>query len=314
MATIEERLTAALEQIAVLTARNNTQQPHQEIAYIPEFNGDPNKLTHFISIVDTHLGNTDQNRKAIIWSAINNLKISGRAKELILNNDVTSWDAAKLLFAQHFRPLLNLKDITRKINLFKVGSIAELCSRLEQIIGEINKFVLYETNKESARQLLYNTLILKIKDLVTGSLARELKNVYDLNIMKQILYTYVGFDENLDRSFHQPKPHNPNKPKPTPTQNPSYQPDNSDRIRNYSQNHPHQTNNLGRYRTFNSGSDRFRSRENNYGRFRSPNRNNNFNPSGQLRNSAQNPQPMEVDQIQQVEETNNNIEEQVFLN
>lgn len=290
MAEINERLAAALENIASLVSARQVTHPHKEIAYIPEFSGNARDLTQFISIVDTHLNNTENARKELIWNSIYNIKITGKAKELLLNNTITSWDSAKALLTYHFRPLSSLKDITKQINGIKVNSIAELHIKIENIVASINNFSLYEANRDNVKQMLYHTLIIKIKDLVTGSLARELRLVNDLTEIKRILYTYVGFDENLDSKNSYPKPQFPQKSKPIPPQN-------------YS-------NNSERFKQFRSGSDRVNPFNPN--RFQNPNRV--FNPSGQFRNASQNPQPMDIDNIQKVDETNNNIEKEVFLN
>lgn len=298
MAAIEQRLTAALEQIAAISARNqHNRQPHKEIQYIPEFSGEHQKLTHFISMVDTHLETTAEDQRALIWRTIYNVKITGRAKELLLNNTVTSWETARILLTQHFRPQFNVKDITRKINNLKVGSISELNVRIEQLIGDINALVLYETDRDNLKNMLYNSLTLKIKDLVTGSLSRELRNVYDIHRVKEILYTYIGFDENLENKYHSnPHKSNPLKQKPNPP-------------------HHYPSDNSGKHKNFNQRQDQFRNygNQNNSNRIRN-NYSHTFNPSGQFRNAAQNPQPMEIDQINEVEETNNNIEQQFFLN
>lgn len=295
MASIEERLTTVLE--AVVALQNTTRQipPQKEVSYIPEFTGDPKQLTQFLSIVDTHLGETPANRKPSVWTSIRNLKISGKAKELLLNNTVTTWEEAKQLFTQHFRPTINLKDVIRKINGLKVSSILELHNKVEFLIGEINSYSVYETNRNDVKNMLYQTLIVKIKELATGNLARELKSVFDLHQTKEILFTYIGFDDNIENRYN---PHNPKPNIPKHKPNPSVQPFNSsDQQRN-----PHHN------------SERFRQHPSHFERFRNTsNQNRPFNPSGQFRNATQNPQPMEIDNIHQ-EETNNNIEEQVFLN
>lgn len=288
MATIEERLTAALEQIASISAQRES--PLKEIQYIPEFSGETHKLSQFISIVETHLKTKTAEQRTTAWLTIYNVKIAGRAKELLLNNTVTSWEQARTLLTQHFRPHMNVKDITRKINSLKVGTIIELNIKIEQLIGDVNSLVLYEAERENLRNILYSSIVLKIKDLVTGSLSRELRNVYDLHRIKEILYTYVGSDENLDhKNYNNMNRNNPPKPKPVP---------------NHSQNHSNGNNN------FNNRPDQFRENGQNSGR----SRNNPFNPSGQFRNAVQNPQPMEIDNIHETEETNNNIEQDFFLN
>lgn len=302
MATIEERLTAVLEQVVALQNDTRSIPPHKEILYIPEFCGDPHKLTQFLSIVETHLKGTAEDRKPIIWTAITNLKITGKAKELMINNGVTTWEAAKHLLTQHFRPIIDIKDIIRKINGIKVSSVLELCQKLEDIISQINTYSLYEINRDEIKNMLYQTVMAKIKDLVKGSLARELRTVFDIHQTKEILFSYVGFDENLEIRHHpnHPKNNHPFKPKPNPPPNPS------------TPFERQQNPQIEKNRRF--GSDRFRQHSSHSDSSRPQNNHNHpFNPSGQFRNSPQNPQPMEVDNIH-TEETNNNIEEQVFLN
>lgn len=306
MASIEERLTAALEQIAAFQI--SSQNPYTEIKHIPEFDGNCKTLTQFLSIVETHLEGVAANRKTSVWNAIYNIKVTGKAKELILNNAVTTWEAAKILLTQHFRPILNIKDIIRKINLIKVNTISELCSKIENLICEINSYSVYEENKEQIKTMLYQTLISKVKELVTSNLSREIKNVFDIHMLKQILYTYIGFDDNLDlRNYHTNK-----QPKPKPTTSQSSPHSSSQAVSNNSDRHRNYQNDNGseRFRNNRNDSNRFRNQPPHFNNYRN---NQSFNPSGQFRNASQNPQPMEVDHIQR-EETNNNIEEQVFLN
>lgn len=302
MPTVEERLTAVLEEVVALQTVARTTPPHKEIAYIPEFCGDPKSLTQFLSIVDTHMDQTEENRKQLIWNNIRNLKITGKAKELILNNTVTSWDTAKQLLTQHFRPIINLKDISRKISTLKVSTILDLHNRIENIISEINAYSVYESERVNLKNMLHQTLLVKIKELVTGSLARELKSVFDIHQTKEILFTYIGFDDNLENRHHSNPPKaNPFKSRP----NPPFHSNSSDRYQNQR---------FSGDRNQHSSSDRFRQHPPHFDRSRPPhNHNRTFNPSGQFRNATQNPQPMEVDNIHQ-EESNNNIEEQVFLN
>lgn len=303
MANIEERLTAVLEEVVALQTASRQMPPHKEIAYIPEFCGEPQKLTQFLSIVETHMEATAAERKPLIWTNIRNLRIGGKAKELILNNNVTTWEATKQLFTQHFRPIINLKEIIRRINGLKVSSILELCHRLENLVSEINSYAVYEADRNSVKNMLYQTLLVKIKELATGSLARDLKSIFDIHQTKEILFTYIGFDDNLEhRNYqHHPKP-NPPKPKT----NPPFQSGNSlDRQPNHR---------FGNDRPQRSYSDRFNQNSSYQDRSKPPNNySRTFNPSGQFRNAVQNPQPMDVDNIHK-EESNNNIEDQVFLN
>lgn len=278
MPNLDERLTTVVEQLVKLQTENRNQSISKEISYITEYGGEPHRLTHFLSIVETHLAKTDEGRRTEIWQNIYNIKVVGRAKELLLNNSVTTWDEAKNLLTQHFRPLFNAKDITRKINNMKVSSIMELCIKIEQILGDIYSFSLYEINSPEVRKLLESTLIVKIKDTICGSLARDLRSEHDIHNIKKILYTYVGFDENIEKSYSNPKPRNP----------------------------IHQS----RERFDNNGSNRFKQPPEKSDRYR--NNRQVFNPSGQFRNALQNPQPMEIDTIEKTE-SNNNID-QVFLN
>lgn len=273
---IVDRLTTAVELLVSLQNRS-ANEIYRQINHIPEFSGEPKHLTHFVTIVDSHLRSTQQDQQQNHWNAIFNCKIVGRAKELLLNNMTNDWAAAKLLLVQHFRPLFNLKDITKKINSLKVGSVVELCNKIELLLGDINSFVLYEEDRENLKNMLQFTLVLRIKELVTGNLAITIRAENNLHRIKQILYQYIGFDDNIDHRT--PKPfQNPFKPK-SPS-NERFQNNNSNPIQN----------------SFTNNQKKM------------------FNPSGQVRNSWQKPQPMDVDNIQKVEEANNNIEDQVFLN
>lgn len=288
MATVEERLTSVVEQLVLLQTQNQANALIRDISYIPEYGGEPNRLTHFLSVVDTHLKNVSQEKHDDTFKAIYNVKIVGRAKELLLNNAVTTWDQAKLLLTQHFRPLYNNKDIARKIYSIKVSTIAELCIQIENILSDINSFTMFEPNRNSLRSVLEATLVTKIKDIVCGNLARDLRAECDIHCIKNILYTYVGFDENLEKSLNKnPNFHPHPKPKPQNQNPPNFR-------------ETHNQNGSNRFRNPFQQSDRFR------------NNRQTFNPSGQFRNAPQNPQPMDVDLLE-TQEANNNID-QVFLN
>lgn len=220
---VMERMSAALEALVALHAgnQNNNIRPSRavilmkEIAYIKEFNGDKNQLTQFINVVGTHLSAVDNAYRAELWQAIYNSKITGKAKELLLNNPPQSWDEAKNLFKQHFRPACNYKDISRRISNLRVSSIDDLNCKLELIIQEINTFSTYETNAVESKKTFYTLLINRIKQLTSGNLSREIKDKFDLHEIKAILYTYIGYDyHNLDKDFmtHDRRPTQNTKP------------------------------------------------------------------------------------------------------
>lgn len=337
---VMERMSAALEALVALHAgnQNNNIRPSRavilmkEIAYIKEFNGDKNQLTQFINVVGTHLSAVDNAYRAELWQAIYNSKITGKAKELLLNNPPQSWDEAKNLFKQHFRPACNYKDISRRISNLRVSSIDDLNCKLELIIQEINTFSTYETNAVESKKTFYTLLINRIKQLTSGNLSREIKDKFDLHEIKAILYTYIGYDyHNLDKDFmtHDRRPTQNTKPSRSDNNFSSRNPQNKDSQNNYysNQNQRHYNNN-SHHR---GGSDQYRhnyysqpgrsGQHRNSGNFRQPA----FNPSGQFRNAYRQPEPMEIGQVahnnlRDREQANirneevHNIEPEFFLN
>lgn len=339
---LTERLTAALEALAIA---NNSQKPSRasiilrEIAYIKEFDGDKNQLTQFIDTVGTHLSDiTDVNTKREIWTGIYNNKITGRAKELLLNNNPTGWEEAKNLLKQYFRPACSYKEISRKISCIKVSSIYDLNFKIESLVKEINSFSTYEKDQKETKNTFYTLLINRIKQIVAGNLSREIKDMHDLHQIKEILYSYVGYDnQNLDREFTIQDRRNV----PNTRQDSNFSPRNFNNVQNnyrynnrqhsfvrpdsgnYRQNYTQQNSfrpqnqTSGQYRQ-NFAQNNFRTGQNqSSGQFRQPV----FNISGQFRNATQQLEPMEVGQIShlgQAEETQyeevHNIEPKFFLN
>lgn len=126
-----------------------------------------------------------------------------KAKELLLTNAITTWEEAKNLLTLAFRPTIDQKEITRKINNLRVSSVLDLINKIEYILADIHTVIMYENNKDSVKSLLYSLVVNKVKELSLGNLAREIRDEYDFHKIKKILYSYVGFDQgNLytDRS------------------------------------------------------------------------------------------------------------------
>lgn len=172
---MEERLVAALEALAgqQRVAQNPFVLTLKEIAHVKEFDGDKKQLTQFLQVVDALMTGQDQQRKAELWQAIYNTKITGKAKELLLHNETARWEDAIHLLKQHFRPTCNHREITRKIGNLKVSSVQDLCYKIENILADINILATYEVNSVQVKQMLYHTLISKIKHISIGNLSRK---------------------------------------------------------------------------------------------------------------------------------------------
>lgn len=313
-AELTARLTAALEALA------NANRPSQsrasilikEISYIKEFDGNKNHLTQFLNIVNNHLNSiTDETTKEEVWLLIYNCKIVGKAKELLINNHPQNWQEAENLLKQHFRPTTNYKDIARRINSLRVNSVADLNCKIEEITLEINTFSTYQTNSAQTRDCFYTLLINQIKQIVTGNLSREIKDMFNLHSIKDVLYSYIGYDHhNIDKDYlcHDKK-QLPSKPKNPFT--PNHNTQNNYNNHHYNRHRPNSTqfgqNNNFPQQQFRTGSGQVRQQV--------------FNPSGQIRNSFQRPEPMEIGQlahgnppeIDKVEEVHN-IDPAFFLN
>lgn len=293
-AELATRLTAALEALAQATRPTQSRATTlmKEISYIKEFDGQRSHLTQFINLVNNHLGAiNDEPTRAELWQLIYNIKITGRAKELLLNNSVQNWQQAESLLKQHFRPTANYKDIAKRINSLRVSSIFDLNYKLENIIQEINTFATYELNSVQTKNSLYTLVISQIKQIVTGNLSREIKDLFDLHQIKDVLYSYVGYDHhNIDRDFliHDKKhvPHTKHKTNEHQKQNLHHIPQNSNpNNQNRSNSHQfrHNTNYSPQNQNWRSSSGQVRQQV--------------FNPSGQIRNSFQRPEPMEIGQV-----------------
>lgn len=310
MATeLEKRLVCALEALA------GQQRPptdakatiYKEIEHIKEFGGEPNELTQFIQIVDTAIEDADEDSEDILWQAIFKTKVTGRAKDLLLNNTRTKWEEAKTLLKQHFRPTCSHRSITRRIENLKVSCIQDLCFKLENIISEINIFANFEENSKSAKDTLYCLVIAKIKDMAVGNLSREIRAKYCIHEIKNILYSYIGCDENISSEYvYQGKKSQNHKKHDIYKHSPNSHP-NSHQILHQNPHFSNQHNHLGTglgqpyQNPPNTSSSNFRR--------------NIFNPSGQFRNAHQHPKPMDIDNISNrgtIEEINNI--ETVFLN
>lgn len=301
---LAQRLIAALENLANLQRPNRAETIIKQIAYIKEFSGDRKQLTQFLTTVGGHLSAIDEESREEAWQVIYNIKITGAAKELLLNNRPENWESARNLLKQHFRPSTNYKDLSRRITQLKVCSISDLNSKIEYIIEEINTFATYESNTAETRQTFYALLVNRIKQIVSGNLSRDIRNLFDLHEVKEILYSYVGYDQdNLDREtlYQERKNYN--------SQDYRKHHNKQDNRQKQSGNHGQYNSNFGRpnrvesnqYRS-SSGhfwQDRQNSRLNNFrdSGFRSNNnptqhRQHSWNRSDQVRRSP--PKPMEI--------------------
>ena len=165
----------------------------REIQYLPEFEGDSKTLTHFIVMVENHLANTGGDQQTT-WTIIQQTKVKGRAMDLLMVNGVTTWDQAKELFRQHYRPIISSTDLTREILNMKVSSIYDLVNKLEYLLSKINTYVIFSDNQEPEKLLLHNIIINKLRDITVGNLARELRDKYGMQDIKKILFSYIGYD------------------------------------------------------------------------------------------------------------------------
>lgn len=355
---MNEEMMNRLADVLEALAAPHTQRPSRivylmkEIQHIPTFEGKNETLSQFFASVETYLNSVEEPLRAEIWQAIYNTKIIGRAKELLLNNRPEGWEATKVILKQHFRPICSYKDISRKICNIKVSSIQDLNEKIETITQEINQFATYESNPVEAKQTFYTLLINRIKQLVSGNLSREIKDLYNLHLIKDILYSYVGYDNNnIDREFisqdrrsiqnsnnnHQDsrnwRDNNNNNNNPFRQNNyNSNQSFNRQNNKNFNNNFPRQNgNSFFNPNYIRQNNNNFRSNNNNFNP--NYNRQNNFNPnvhrqstsdqyrqnvqpvfnpSGQIRNAVQNPTPMSVNQTENREEEIHNLE--FFLN
>lgn len=312
-----DRLVQAMEALAArnqqpIQAQSRTVQILKEISYIREFEGDNATLTQFINVVGNHISAVKEAERPELWQAIYNVKITGRAKELLLHNRPTTWEQARDLLKQHFRPSINYKDIARRITYLKVSSIADLNVKIEELIQNVNAFATYENNQREAKDTFYILIVNRIKQLAIGNLSRDIKDIYDIHKIKEVLYTYIGYDEgNIDRDFRTSRQYsNVNTSQHTQT---NY---------NYRRQNP-QLNRPGSAQIGRQNNDRIRQsgqyRHNN-NNYNNNNRNNQnvgyqtFNPSGQIRNSVQYPTPMSIGQISNQNEEVHNIEPEFFMN
>lgn len=165
----------------------------REIQYLPENDGDSKSLMHFIVMVETHLQNTAGDHRAT-WNIIQQVKVKGRAMDLLIISGVATWEQAKELFKQHYRPIINSADLTKEISTMKVSSIYDLTDKLEYILSRVNTYVVFCENQEQEKLLYYNIIINKIREVTIGNLAREIRNLYDIHEIKTILYSYIGYD------------------------------------------------------------------------------------------------------------------------
>lgn len=324
-AALVNRLTTALEALTNISrpVESRAVQLLKEINHIKEYDGNRSNLTQFINVVSNQLDVVDEQRKKDLWQLIYNTKIVGRAKELLLHNNPETWEQARELLKQHFRPIINHKDVTRRIVSLRVSSVFDLNCKIESIIQEINSFATYENNIVQTKESLYSLLVCQIKQIVSGNLSREIKDEFNLHKIKEILYSYVGYDHpNLDKKFLTFDKRQAFNSKPrhnAQTKHPHNAPNNHHQKANH--DFPYNNNRPNNYQRPNS--DQLR-------QYRYPPQNNRpnsgqnrqpfFNPSGQIRNAHQQPEPMDVGQIahqNSLEETRNeevhNIDPEFFL-
>lgn len=319
-AALVQRLTVALEALAASRPIEcRAVALIKEINHIKEYDGSRNTLTQFINVVTNQLDDVDEQKKKDLWQLIYNTKIVGRAKELLLHNNPETWEQARNLLKQHFRPIINHKDITRRIVTLKVSSIFDLNCKVENLIQEINSFSTYEENIKQTKDSLYSLLVHQIKQIVSGNLSREIRNEFNLHKIKEIMYSYVGYDHpNLDKDFITfDKRHVPNKSRHQ--NNHSNNPQRQNYHSPFQNNNHNHSNNNPRPNSDQFRRDRFPQHNNrpNSGQITRPM----FNPSGQTRNARQYPEPMEIGHVVHQnppedvrDEEINNIDPEFFLN
>lgn len=265
---------------------------YKSIAHIKAFGGARDELTQFLTCVDTHLADNPDTEDAEVYKAIYNTKIVGEAKTLLYINGPKSWAETRKQLVQYFRPVIDINNVWYKINNLKVNSILDLCSNIELILKECHDYALYELNHVEIINSCKQLLIAKIKELTVGQLSREIRNKFDLSAIIDILRTYIPDSEwNLKKNY---RTSFVNRSNSIPTENNRVCQNNNSHV---TQAHNRTHNKSGQARhPFNTRSGQTKQNNSRYGQERQ-NSAQVFNPSGQARNSRQNPQPMDVDYL-----------------
>ncbi|CAD7087985.1 unnamed protein product [Hermetia illucens] len=190
-----EQCVAILTQILARQADNENQGVtiQKRIRNIVPFRGEPGTLVSFIGTIDGVVSEFGS-RENEVYNIVYNEKITGAAKDFLAADFPVSWELCKQRLRSHFRPAKEWAVISKEITNIKVFTISQLVNKIQGIVNNVTECAAFSAESVEMANCLNSMLVVRIKELVAGSLAREISDLYSLESIRAVLYKYIGYD------------------------------------------------------------------------------------------------------------------------
>ncbi|CAD7078809.1 unnamed protein product [Hermetia illucens] len=190
-----KQCVAILTQILARQADNENQGVtiQKRIRNIVPFRGEPGTLVSFIGTIDGVVSEFG-GRENEVYNIVYNEKITGAAKDFLAADFPVSWELCKQRLRSHFRPAKEWAVISKEITNIKVFTISQLVDKIQGIVNNVTECAAFSTESVEMANCLNSMLVVRIKELVAGSLAREISDLYSLESIRAVLYKYIGYD------------------------------------------------------------------------------------------------------------------------
>ncbi|CAD7081746.1 unnamed protein product [Hermetia illucens] len=190
-----EQCVAILTQILARQANNENQgiTIQKRIRNIVPFRGEPGTLVSFIGTIDGVVSEFG-GRENEVYNIVYNEKITGAAKDFLAADFPVSWELCKQRLRSHFRPAKEWAVISKEITNIKVFTISQLVDKIQGIVNNVTECAAFSAESVEMANCLNSMLVVRIKELVAGSLAREISDLYSLESIRAVLFKYIGYD------------------------------------------------------------------------------------------------------------------------
>ncbi|CAD7081760.1 unnamed protein product [Hermetia illucens] len=190
-----EQCVAILTQILARQADNENQGVtiQKRIHNIVPFRGEPGTLVSFTGTIDGVVSEFG-GRENEVYNIVYNEKITGAAKDFLAADFPVSWELCKQRLRSHFRPAKEWAVISKEIANIKVFTLSQLVDKIQGIVNNVTECAAFSAESVEMANCLNSMLVVRIKELVAGSLAREISDLYSLESIRAVLYKYIGYD------------------------------------------------------------------------------------------------------------------------
>ncbi|CAD7077901.1 unnamed protein product [Hermetia illucens] len=133
----------------------------------------------------------NENQGVTIQKRIRNI-VPFRGEPGTLVSFIGTIDGVRL--RSHFRPAKEWAVISKEITNIKVFTISQLVDKIQGIVNNVTECAAFSAESVEMANCLNSMLVVRIKELVAGSLAREISDLYSLESIRAVLYKYIGYD------------------------------------------------------------------------------------------------------------------------